>query len=1193
MWRVAIVFIVGALCFAQPLTLPQLATETYSQTHGMPEEVALAMAQTSDGSYWLSTGESLFHFDGYQVRDAVASGLIPNANKPFAKIIGSRDGSLYLHEPGNRLWRWSGRRGEPLRLVSLPASELVFLFSAGEGKVGYRREGKLRLFDAGSDNPLQLPSSISVNDIRSLEWRIVSNAGKRIEELAFGMRDGTIQVLQGEKLYTFPLLSGKDPTQPPAPPNITHLAWRGDELWFIQGRRRVGFLKPFAGQPQRQIISLPPTPVPADHQAISAGPDGCIWISTNFGIRRRCTAAQEAPDTPEELATRPTTALFTDQHADFWILQNYGIIRRFSRPVFRETSELGTRQPGFMNGRFVLPDGRILVAWPNSAWVQTNHSSANPTEQWRELIHFPLGKGVLSSILADRKGMVWLLSHAGILRWNSRSEESTTLPLPPGFTAINMGRLLESPGGGILLTDRSRFWHFAEAAGWREVKELAGTLAPAQVQVGHLLSSKDELWLSAPDGDVWRIQLRNNQFQRHRIRTGLASHTAEDRYVFALHEDRGAWVYAGTRNAGLTLISPRQQVIPLNSPHQIPSGSVFQIATDIRDRVWIGMRSRLMMSSIESLRAGGVNESREYRSIMKLGLRNTNFGGLHHWNALPPALDSVPLVNLNGLVQPTSIIEPAQLPRVQLHAVEHKNKEVVFRFASILPAWSSLLTYQFRLVGLDDHWRYTKSRTVDYPRLPPGQYRFEVRAGIGVWKRETTGPLTTYSFTVQPAFWQTNVFRLLVLMLASAAVWLLVRWRTARLVRARQALEQAVTLRTHELHAAQLRSERLAAAKSEFLATMSHEIRTPMNGVLGMLKLLRDTTLTHEQGEFVTASHESAQSLLALLNDVLDMSKLEAGRLRAETLPVDIAALLRSLGQLFQPLSQSRDLAFMVEVAPDFPAWIETDPNRLRQILSNLIGNAVKFTIKGSIQVRAVVAADHQSIHIQVIDSGVGIPADVIGRLFSAFEQGDSSITRRFGGTGLGLAISRQLARLLSGDITVQSELGEGATFTLSLPHRVCAAPTASDPAQSLQALSRALADQQILVVEDNRINQTIIRRLLEKQGCSITIVNNGREALGVLKQQAFPIILMDCQMPIMDGLTCTEKIRSNPAINNGQQPWIIALTANALEGDRERCLAAGMNDYLSKPIEHEALLRALQSAIPLPPPAVSHLASL
>ncbi len=517
------------------------------------------------------------------------------------------------------------------------------------------------------------------------------------------------------------------------------------------------------------------------------------------------------------------------------------------------------------------------------------------------------------------------------------------------------------------------------------------------------------------------------------------------------------------------------------------------------------------------------------------------------------------------------------------HSIPFKKNIVTFSYT--INSYNNLIAneYQYWLEGFEKNWSaWSKATTKEYSFLPPGKYIFHTR---GRNADHFIAEDTSFPFEIIPPWYQTKLAIIGYVLALLLLTYGIVKFRSLGLERQVALRTRELTLSNKRLVEAKAEAEQATQSKSLFLANMSHEIRTPLNGVLGMNQLLKTTNPTPEQLEYIEAIRISGDSLLTIINDILDFSKIEAGSLKLENIPFNLPNLMRQTFDIVKIQGEKKGLEMRMDIPDNFPEIILGDPTRLRQILLNFCNNAVKFTEKGYVHLKisTLFPANKKCkqgsipVRFSVKDSGIGIPRSKQKHIFESFAQADATTTRRFGGTGLGLAISKLLAELMGGQVGLDSAPDKGSTFWLSL----CVTPAQKaiqkqEEPKEISSVKPIRKNIRILLAEDNIINQKLMMRILKKYELNFDVVENGREALDKLKEKHYDLILMDIQMPVMDGFTATQEIRRMEDSTQEHIP-IIALTANAVKGDRERCLDAGMDDYLAKPINVQELLSIIE----------------
>ncbi|MFD1873520.1 hybrid sensor histidine kinase/response regulator [Hymenobacter bucti] len=796
-------------------------------------------------------------------------------------------------------------------------------------------------------------------------------------------------------------------------------------------------------------------------------------------------------------------------------------------------------------------------------------------------------------------GGTWQGGRGGVWVAAAPGAPATRVPgLPPG---LDVAALAYSPASGLWVgTVADGVYHLPRPA--------TGTAARPAVHfttANGLLHNQIYSLLADHTGRIWvgmhgtglsAWEPAGRRFRHYRVHpSGLATN--------ALAEDAQGTIWVGTEGQGLYyLAAGARQYQPLAAgPAGLPDDYTLAL-------VPLGKQLLLVHPQALSL----LDTRRHVARPIRLLARNflpaaAALGGAHPtaWVATQAGLLRLDISALltwavRAAASPSLALTGAEvdgeshLPAAigELSAQQHR---VSFAFQGLsLAAGDAPLLYQYRLHGLSKEWsRPSPAGEAQFVGLSAGHYTLDVRTRYAGSAAATWSPVASTRFSIAAPWWQRGwVLALGALALVSSIV-LVVRGRERLLRHQRAQLERTVRQRTSELrqkntHIEQMNGELLVArdaaeasrrAKAQFLANMSHEIRTPMNAVIGLTNLLQHTQPTREQAEYLTAIGSSSQNLLVILNDILDSSKMEAGKLTLEQIPFRLPDAVRRLSTLFRYAADSKGLQLRVEVAPAVPAAVLGDPTRLQQVLVNLVSNALKFTRQGSVTVRVDLAAPpapdalHVALRFAVQDTGIGIAANKLSAIFEDFSQANASTTREFGGTGLGLSIARNLVQLHGGQLGVRSEEGLGSEFFFELTFPV-ADPTLAQPevyAGPLPAFEPAL---RVLVAEDNELNQLVARKTLENWNVRVVIAANGRLALEQATQAAEPFdaVLMDVQMPELDGYAATRALRE--FFPDARQLPIIGLTASVLPEDRGLALAAGMNDTLAKPFD-PALLHA------------------
>jgi signal transduction histidine kinase/CheY-like chemotaxis protein/streptogramin lyase len=1218
----------------------------YGEEDGLQNLAVQVVLQDRAGFLWVGTQNGLYRFDGARFLAYGKNEGLPGSR--IESLHETIDGTLWVGTPTG-IVRKQGDRFAPATDTNLGGV-------SGRQAIASDKNGHLYLAtQAGLVTGVASPGAI--------RFRPVGQAPRTANSTVASVYvDGSGSVWYG-CATSLCLLDGESGKEIGAEQGLPAERWDailGDldgNLW-VRSERSV-FVRP-AGAPR--FLPRPGVPPSTNtYPTLALDPLGRVLVPTDEGLARQVNQTWEMVKSEDGLTTNDISNVMQDREGSVWLgLLGTGLARWLGYNEWQSWSEREglSRESVWSIARDIR--GRL---WVGTQFGLNYAEEVNGRLVWKRI---PIaGVNMIRTMVAAPDGMLWVGGDpGGLIRMDPRTGAMQRLMLGTDPESNRVRHLMLDHEGRVWASTRMGLFRSTPPGPWASLKFEPVPVDGTTPTEGFMMTAENaagQVWAA---GDLGAALWSGDAWKRFTTKDGLKSNMVAQ---VAPEADGSAWL--GYRDAfGITHLSA-----PVSAPkadhvtaaNGLRSDKSIFLGFDKRGWFWVGTDHGVDVFDKARWRHYGRADGLIWDDCNGNAFLADTDGTI--WIGTSKGLSRFrPQLAPSSGVPPPVVFTSVRFGDLHIDAsagpanIPYGKNSLQVRFAALTFIQGSNLLFRYRLAGMEEGWRETAQTELNYPQLPPGEYTLEVMArnAQDMW---STDP-ARLQFLVATPWWQTWWFRVVAILVCLAmghAIWLR---RTRRMADEKERLAKAVEERTVELSLEKqrvleekARTEQEAAIvqqqnreierllqeaqqanklKSEFLANMSHELRTPMNGILGMTDMVLATTLTVEQREYLETARFSADSLLTLLNDILDFSKIEAGRLDLDPIEFSLGECLSQTGKLFQLPLESKNLALRIEVAPETPDRLVGDPDRLRQVLLNLVGNAVKFTNSGEIAV-TVRPQTHSPtgvlMYFSVSDTGIGIPKDKQELIFEAFRQADGSTSRKHGGTGLGLAICQRLVELMGGSIRVDSQEGEGSTFHFTaqfgispesdrktlpprieipaplpplLPTPVAAAepaPTVAPPALAALATATSgpaprrepapdvnLANLRILVAEDNIVNQRLVTRLLEKRGHAVTLAAGGHEALEIWAEKPFDLILMDVQMPDMDGLKATSMIRKREE-GTGRRTPIIALTAHTMKGDRERCLAAGMDHYITKPIKAAELIEAVEAAVgarPADPPA-------
>ena len=1204
---------------ARPLFL-----ENFTARSGLPETDVTTIFQDSQGFIWIGLQDGLVRYDGQSFTTYVHARDERNSlpDDFVTGIAEGLQGNLWVTTKDGGLARWNRAKNDftvyrhssvnhysiasnELRTVLIGPGDEVIIGTSNAGlDIFNRMTGRFEHFVYSASNP----HSLSSNSVFSL---LLDNQGN----LWVGTADGLDELKKGQHEFQRFLHIPGNPTSLSANTVLQIIQSANGNYWV--GTQNGGLdvlnqkgkvIRIFKHEPGHSH-SLSSN----DVRAILEDRAQRIWVGTINGLdlldRQTGTFRIYRHSTKERnsLPGSYITSLYQDTTGSLWIGMNGAGLSRWNPQGWR-----------FRNYRPAWLSGKQSTAFADGARGQLWVGSIKGLYRF----DYHTGKATSFSTLIGRPGelvdqpIMSLLYSKGTL-WIGTFDEGLKR-LSRNGSVVSIGEKLHSHHGlsakgvmSMLRARGNRLWLGTFGGGLNVLNlrtDIVHQLPYGIAQSGSVSSPIISALAQAPNGDLWIGTINGGLDLAHpngtvirvfkHVRSDLHSLPSDNIYALAVDNKKRVW--AATSD-GLALVvgsasSPRSISFKTFSRAQgLSSTSLFAVVPQADGNLWLSGTNGLMLFDPKT----GVVKT--YHKQDGLSIENFNqgaylalrdglicFGGNGGFTLFNPsrviaAHEYPPRLVLTGvklLGEPASgIPDPWLIKTLNLN---YQDTIVSLDFGVLAFTFPRANRLSYRISGITNKWiTLPADQRIVLTNLNPGKHTLEVRGenSASIWSKTLR-----LRINMSPPPWESAwAYAIYLFVLFAIVAYLLNKYRLeqSRQARERERLEAMVMARTRELTEANQQLHEAIKVKSDFLDRMSHELRTPINGVVGMAEILDRSSLTEAQAKIARTIRSSGKLLLHLVNDLLDLSKAKSGKLELEALPIDLKQLLQESADLFMGLAREKGLTVIVEPPESIEAVLQRstllgDALRIRQILINLIGNAVKFTEKGGITIRArlnCVDATNAEVELTVSDTGIGMDAKTMGRIFEPFTQADESTSRRYGGTGLGLAICRELVERMGGRISVQSVPEKGSTFAVELPLTLSSRSKTVAPADSEDVSSQETLGVNVLLIEDEPVNAAVAQGYLAHLGCRSTWCQDGQQALEVSAKESFDLILMDLSMPGADGFEVTRQIRARDA----KHTPIIALTAYEAERVREKCLQSGMDEVLSKPYTLEECAKVIK----------------